>query len=30
MDTIADISKIKKQLNWRPKISILDGLKSML
>ena len=30
LDTIADISKIKNELNWNPKISIWDGLKSML
>jgi nucleoside-diphosphate-sugar epimerase len=30
MDTIADISKIKMELNWEPKISILDGLRKMI
>ncbi len=30
MDTIADISKIKKELHWEPSISILDGLKKMI
>jgi UDP-glucose 4-epimerase len=30
LDTVADISKIKTELHWQPKISILDGLKSML
>jgi len=30
LDTIADITKIKKELNWEPKISIEDGLRTML
>ena len=30
LDTIADISKIRKELHWQPKISIQDGLKKML
>lgn len=30
MDTIADISKIKAELNWSPKITIKEGLKKML
>lgn len=30
MDTIADISKIRKELDWKPTISIEDGLKKML
>ncbi len=30
MDTIADISKIKSELNWQPKISIQEGLKKMI
>ncbi|MDD4971755.1 MAG: NAD(P)-dependent oxidoreductase [Paludibacter sp.] len=30
MDTIADISKIKSELNWAPKIDIIEGLKMML
>jgi len=30
MDTIADISKIKSELNWAPKIEILEGLKMMI
>ena len=28
--SVADISKIKKDLNWRPKISIEKGVKSLL
>lgn len=28
--TYADISKIKKMLNWRPKVSFEDGVKIML
>jgi nucleoside-diphosphate-sugar epimerase len=30
LDTIANISKIKENLGWEPKITLLDGLKSML
>jgi len=30
MDTIADITKIKEELTWEPKVSILDGLKKMI
>lgn len=30
MDTIADISKIKAELNWQPAISIQDGLREMI
>lgn len=30
MDTIADISKIKKELNWSPSIGIKEGLQKML
>ena len=30
MDTIADISKIKSELKWEPKISITEGLKMMI
>ena len=30
MDTIADISKIKSELNWAPKIDIIEGLKMMI
>ena len=30
MDTIADISKIKSELNWEPKIDIIEGLKMMI
>ncbi|MFA5044469.1 MAG: NAD(P)-dependent oxidoreductase [Paludibacter sp.] len=30
LDTIADISKIKKELDWEPKISIEEGLRKML
>lgn len=30
MDTIADISKIKSELNWTPTIDILQGLKMMI
>lgn len=30
MDTIADISKIKKELNWLPSIGIKEGLQKML
>ena len=28
--TFADISKIKKKLNWRPKINIESGIKILL
>tara|TARA_B100000767_G_scaffold259105_1_gene268519 strand:- start:992 stop:1837 length:846 start_codon:yes stop_codon:yes gene_type:complete len=30
IDTISDISKIKKDLNWQPKVFIDDGLKLIL
>ncbi|HEY6915439.1 MAG TPA: NAD(P)-dependent oxidoreductase, partial [Paludibacter sp.] len=30
MDTIADIRKIKAELNWQPTVSIHDGLKKMI
>lgn len=30
MDTVADITKIKKELNWSPSISIKEGLQKML
>ncbi len=30
LDTVADISKIQNELHWKPKISILEGLKSMI
>ncbi len=30
LDTKADISKIKKELNWEPKVKLEDGLKSMI
>jgi len=30
MDTIADISKIKKELNWKPNVTIHDGLSKMI
>ena len=30
LDTIADISKIKIELDWDPKISLYEGLKSMI
>jgi len=30
MDTVADISKIKNELNWQPEISIHEGLKKMI
>ncbi|MGC3976845.1 MAG: NAD(P)-dependent oxidoreductase [Paludibacteraceae bacterium] len=30
MDTVANISKIKKELDWEPKVSLKDGLKLML
>ena len=30
LDTVADISKIRKELHWQPKISIQEGLKKML
>jgi nucleoside-diphosphate-sugar epimerase len=29
-DTLADISKIKRDLNWEPKISMEDGLRDLL
>ena len=28
--SLADISKIKKDLNWKPKIKIEDGVKMLL
>jgi len=30
MDTVADISKIKNNLHWEPKVSIREGLKKMI
>jgi len=30
LDTIADISKIKKDLKWMPKVTLSEGLKSMI
>ena len=30
LDTVADITKIKKELHWTPKISLIDGIKSMM
>ncbi|MBP1662911.1 MAG: hypothetical protein H6Q19_51 [Bacteroidetes bacterium] len=30
LDTIADITKIKKELHWTPKISLIEGIKSMM
>lgn len=30
MDTIADITKISTDLNWKPSLSIYDGLKKMI
>ncbi len=30
MDTVANISKIKKELGWEPKMPLREGLKSML
>jgi nucleoside-diphosphate-sugar epimerase len=30
MDTIADIRKIKAELNWQPTVSIHDGLEKMI
>lgn len=30
LDTVADISKIKKELHWQPSILFQDGLKSMI
>jgi len=30
LNTVADISKVKNELHWQPKISIQDGLKKML
>jgi len=29
-DVVADISKIKKELNWAPRYSLRDGLKDMI
>jgi nucleoside-diphosphate-sugar epimerase len=29
-DVVADISKIKKELNWTPRYSLRDGLKDMI
>ena len=28
--SLADISKIKKDLNWKPKIKIEDGIKDLI
>ena len=30
MDTVADISKAKKILNWRPKVTIKEGLQRLI
>ena len=30
MDVIADISKIKKELNWKPKVSMKEGLRNTI
>ena len=30
LDTVADITKIKKELHWTPKISLIEGIKSMM
>ena len=30
MDTVADISKIKNELNWSPNITLQEGLKRMI
>jgi len=30
LDTVADISKIKKELHWEPRVSIQEGLKNMI
>ncbi len=30
LDTIADITKIKRELHWTPKISLIEGIKSMM
>ncbi len=30
MDTVANISKIKNELGWKPKMTLSEGLKSML
>lgn len=30
MDTVANISKIKNNLNWTPTVSLVEGLKSMM
>ncbi len=30
LDTVADISKIKNELNWKPEISLKEGLHRML
>lgn len=30
LDTVADITKIKKELLWTPKISLIEGIKSMM
>lgn len=30
MDTIADISKIKKELNWKPEVSLEEGIRQLI
>jgi len=30
LDTIADVSKIKEKMNWKPEISIIEGLKQCI
>lgn len=30
LETVADITKIKKELHWTPKISLIEGIKSMM
>jgi UDP-glucose 4-epimerase len=30
MDTIADISKIKKELNWKPEVSLEEGIRLLI
>ena len=29
-DSLANISKLKKDINWKPKISIESGIKKLL